>query len=292
MSANATASGAQTLQIGMGNYAGTLAGLTTAVGEGDISAKMAFSIERSSVTAETYQLATGYSVELAQDLRNVHGLDAESELANILSRELVNEQNRKVLRTLYTVAKAGAQKGVTTPGFFDMKLDSDGRWSNEKFKGLLFQIERDLNAIGQDIRLGKGNFMVCSPDVASALAAAGALDYAPAIAALASLNNADFTQNTFAGVIGGRVKVYIDPYATGDFYMVGYKGASAYDAGIFFAPYVPAQVLRATDPASFQPLLAMKMRYGMVANPLSGSASFRGNGYYRIAAIGNLGAEG
>lgn len=293
LSANATASGTVTAQIGMGNYVGTLAGLSTAVGEGDITAKMAFSIEKINVAAQTHQLMTGYSVELAQDMRVLHGLDAEGELSNILSRELVAEQNRRVLRDLYTVAKAGAQRGVTTPGLFDMKIDSDGRWSNEKFKGLLFQIERDLNAIALDIRLGKGNFMVCSADVASALAAAGVLDYAPALAALGELNNADFTQSTFAGVIGGgRVKVYIDPYATGDFYMVGYKGSSPFDAGYFLCPYVPAQLLRATDPASFQPLLALKQRYGVTYNPLSGANTFRANGYYRIAAVTNIGGEG
>lgn len=293
LSANATATATVAAQIGMGNVAGSVGGLTTANGEGDISAKMAFSIEKISVEAKTHQLMTGYSVELAQDLKNLHGMDAEGELTNILARELVAEQNRRVLRDLYTVAKAGSQRGVTTPGIFDLKIDSDGRWSNEKFKGLLFNIERDLNAIGTDIRLGKGNIMVCSADVASALAAAGVLDYAPAIQALGALSNADFTQNTFAGVIGGgRVKVYIDPYATGDFYMVGYKGASAFEAGYFMCPYVPAQMLRATDPASFQPLLAMKLRYGVTYNPLSGSASFRQNGFYRVSAVTNIGAEG
>lgn len=288
LSANATATASVTAQIGVGNYAGNVAGLATATGEGDITGKMAFSIEKHSVEAKTHQLMTGYSIELAQDLRALHGLDAEGELSNILARELVNEQNRRVLRDLYTVAKAGAQKGTTTAGLFNLELDSDGRWSNEKFKGLLFAIERDLNAIGQDIKLGKGNLMVCSPDVASALAAAGVLDYAPAIQALGNLNNADFTQNTFAGVIGGRVKVYIDPYATGDFYMVGYKGASAFDAGYFLCPYVPAQMLRATDPTTFQPLMALKMRYGTSYNPLSGSANFRQNGYYRIAGVTNI----
>lgn len=288
ISANATASGTVAAQIGCGNL-GVGSGLSTATGEGDITAKMAFSIDKVSVTAQTYQLMTGYSVELQQDMRAVHGLNAEAELSQILSRELVNEQNRVVLRNLYNVAKAGAQKGTTTAGIFDVNADSDGRWKNEKFKGLYFGIERDLNAIGLDIRLGKGNIMVCSADVASALAAAGILDYTPALNDLNQLMGADFTQNTFAGVIaGGRVKVYIDPYASGDFYMVGFKGSSPTEAGWFHCPYVPAQVLRATDPASFQPLLAMKMRYGMVANPLSGSASFRQNGFYRIAAVSNI----
>ena len=289
MSANATATGTVTAQLGMGNVTGTLAGIATATGEGNITGKMAFSIEKVSVTAATHQLMTGYSVELAQDMRAVHGLDAEAEVSNILARELVAEQNRRVLRNLYTVAKAGAQKGTATPGMFNVQSDSDGRWSNEKFKGLLFAIMRDVNAIGTDIRTGMGNVMVCSADVAAALAAAGILDYAPAIAALEALGNADFTQNTYAGVMmGGRVKVYIDPYATGDFYMVGYKGASPYDAGMFFCPYVAAELLRATDPESFQPLIAMKQRYAMAYNPLSGSASFRSNGYYRVASVNQI----
>jgi hypothetical protein len=288
LSANATAGGTVTATFGMGNSLGTVDGLTTAVGEGDITAKMGFTIEKSSVEAKTYQLATGYSIELAQDMRAIHGLDAESELTNILSGELIAEQNRTVLRRLYTVAKAGAQSGVNNAGIFDLATDSDGRWSNERFKGLIFAIERDANRIALDIRLGKGNILVCSADVASALAAAGTLDYAPALAGLDALN-ADFTTNTFVGVMsGGRMKVFVDPYASGDFYMVGYKGSSAYAAGYFYCPYVAAQMLRATDPASFQPLIGLKMRYGQTFNPMSGSASFRQNGFYRIAAVTNV----
>ena len=287
-SAATTASGTVTATFGMGNSFGTVNGLTTAVGEGDITAKMGFTIEKTSVEAQTYQLATGYSIELAQDMRAIHGLDAESELTNILSGELIAEQNRNVLRRLYTVAKAGAQSGVNNQGIFDLATDSDGRWSNERFKGLIFAIERDANRIALDIRLGKGNILVCSADVASALAAAGTLDYAPALAGLDALN-ADFTTNTFVGVMsGGRMKVFVDPYASGDFYMVGYKGTSPYAAGYFYCPYVAAQMLRATDPLSFQPLIGLKMRYGQTYNPMSGSASFRQNGFYRIAAVTNV----
>lgn len=272
---------------------GTGAGMTTAAGEGDISAKMGFSIEKVSVEAKTWQLATGYSVELAQDMRALHGMDADAELSNILSMELVAETNRRLLRTLYNIAKPGAMKNTAVKGTFNLTADADGRWSVERFKGLLFAIERDANAIATDVRLGKGNYVIVSADVASALAAAGILDYAPAIASLEALN-ADFTQNTFVGVMNGRMKVYVDPYATGDFYFVGYKGASQYQAGYFYTPYVPAQLLRATDPASFQPLLAMKVRAGEVANPLNGSSStnngakFRQNGYYRVAQVTNL----
>lgn len=287
ISAAATATGTVTATVGMGNVIGTADGLSTATGEGDISAKMGFTIEKSSVEAKTYQLATGYSIELAQDMRAIHGIDAEAELANILGGELISETNRRVLRTLYTVAKAGAQT-TANAGIFDVSTDSDGRWSNEKFKGLVFQIERDCNKIATDVKLGKGNIMVCSPDVASALAGAGVLDYTPALAGLDQLN-ADFTQNTFVGVMsGGRIRVYVDPYASGDFYMVGYKGSSPYAAGYFYCPYVAAQMLRATDPASFQPLIGLKMRHGTAFNPLSGSNTFRQNAYYRIAAVTNI----
>ena len=266
---------------------GAGAGMATATAEGDITGKMSFSIEKVSVTAKSWQLATGYSVELAQDMKALHGLDADSELSNILSMELVAETNRRVLRTLYNVAKAGAVKNTAVKGTFNLTADADGRWSVERFKGLLFAIQRDANAIALDVRLGKGNIVVTSADVASALAAAGILDYAPAIQNLSQLN-ADFTNNTFVGTIGGTMKVYVDPYVSGDFYMVGYKGASQYQAGYFYCPYVAAQLLRATDPTSFQPLLAMKVRAGEVANPLSGSLSFRNNGFYRIASVTNL----
>lgn len=292
LSANASATNTTaSLTIGMGNVIGSADGLSTATGEGDISAKMGFTIEKQTVTAKTYQLATGYSIELAQDMRAIHGLDAEAELANILGRELVTENNRVVLRQLYTVAKAGAQT-TTNAGIFDLTVDADGRWSNEKYKGLIVQIERDLNKIATDTMIAKGNFVVVSPDVATALAAAGALNYTPAIANLEQLN-ADFQQNTFVGTMSaGRVKVFVDPYAFGDFYMVGLKGQSPYEAGFFYCPYVAAQMLRATDPASFQPLIGLKQRYGMTYNPLAGSGSFRQNAFYRVAAVSNILLEG
>jgi len=283
LSANATATNA-TATINVGLNIGT--GLSTATGEGNITGVMGFSIEKVSVTAETYQLTTGYSVELAQDMKNLHGLDAEAELSNILSTELLIEQNRRVLRTIYNVAKAGAQKNTATPGVFNLTTDSDGRWSNEKFKGLLFSINRDANAIAVDVRLGRGNILICSADVASALAAASMLSYAPLIEDNAGLGN-DWTASTYVGMLNGQLKVYVDPYATDDFYVVGFKG-SQYQAGLFFCPYVAAQLYRATDPASFQPLLGMKMRSGLVANPLSGSLGFRQNGFYRACSIANL----
>jgi hypothetical protein len=283
LSANATATNA-TATINVGISVGS--GLSTATGEGDITAKMGFSIEKVSVTAETYQLTTGYSVELAQDMKNLHGLDAEAELSNILSTELLIEQNRRVLRTIYNVAKPGAQKNTATPGVFNLTTDSDGRWSNEKFKGLLFSINRDANAIALDVRLGRGNILICSADVASALAAASMLSYTPNIDDNLGLGN-DWTASTYVGMLNGQLKVYVDPYATDDFYVVGFKG-SQYQAGLFFCPYVAAQLYRATDPASFQPLLGMKQRYGMVANPLSGSLSFRQNGFYRSVIVENL----
>lgn len=283
LSANATATNA-TATINVGLAVGS--GLSTATGEGDISAKMGFSIEKVSVTAETYQMATGYSIELAQDMQKLHGLNAEAELSNILSTELLAEQNRRVLRTIYNVAKPGAQKNVATPGVFNLTTDSDGRWSNEKFKGLLFAINRDANAIALDIRLGRGNILICSADVASALAAAGMLAYTPALNDLESLGS-DWTASTYVGTLNGQLRVYVDPYAADDFYVVGFKGTQ-YQAGLFFCPYVAAQLYRATDPASFQPLLGMKQRYGMVANPLSGSMSFRQNGFYRAVIVNNL----
>lgn len=261
-------------------------------GQGNDMNTVTMSIEKIAVEAETHQLRTGYSIELAQDMRRLHNMDAEAELIDIMSKELVAEQNRIVLRDLYNVAKPAAQQ-CTTPGVWDYNLDSDGRWSNEKFKGLLFNIWRDANQIGVETRMGLGNFLIVSPNVASGLAAAGALDFAPAIQNMYNLQtNADFTQNTFAGVIDGKMKVYIDPYAQGDFYMVGYKGASAMEAGYFLCPYIPAQIMRATDPVTLQPLLGMKMRYGRTYNPLSGSNLWKRNCYYRIAAVTNLGQDG
>ncbi|OUU24664.1 MAG: ATP-binding protein [Candidatus Endolissoclinum sp. TMED37] len=277
-------------------------GVATATGEdfgsGTTLNQMAFSIEKTTVTAKTRALKAEYSVELAQDLKAIHGLDAESELSNILSQEILAEINREVIRTIYKVAKTGAAS-TATPGTFDLDVDSNGRWSVERFKGLLFNIERDANVIAQDTRRGKGNFIVCSSDVASALAMAGILDYTPA---LSTDLNVDDTGNTFAGTLNGRYKVFIDPYsantgAASQFYVVGYKGTSAYDAGIFYCPYVPLQMVRAIDPGTFQPKIGFKTRYGMIANPyvVDGSGATDGdtftadrNQYYRSVKVTNL----
>jgi len=258
-------------------------GMSTSTGQGDTWAEMAFTIEKSSVTAESRQLKASYSIELAQDLKAIHGLDADQELTNILSTELIAEINRHVIRTVYSVAKAGAAF-ATTPGTFDLATDSDGRWSVEKFKGLIYAIERDANAIAIDTRRGKGNIIICSADVASAMALAGVLDYNPA---LATKLDVDPAGATFAGTYRGRFKVYVDPYATGDFYVVGYKGANQYDAGMFYCPYVPLQQVRATDQTSFQPSVGFKTRYGMVSNPFT-SLSADSNAYYRKVRVTNL----
>ena len=244
-------------------------GLTNAAGEGNVSGEMSFSIEKISVAAGTRALKGSYSMELAQDLRAVHGLDAEAELANILSGEILAEINREVIRKIYINAKAGALVGTTNAGVFDLDTDSNGRWMVEKFKGLMMQIEKDANQIGKDTRRGKGNILMTSTDVASALQMAGMLDYAPAMST--DLNN-DTAASTFAGVLNGRYKVYVDPYAdanAAEFYCVGYKGASPMDAGIFYCPYVPLQMVRAVDSSSFQPKIAFKTRYGIVANPFA-----------------------
>ena len=280
-------------------------GLTTAAGErlgqggtddGTFGA-MAFSIEKRSVTAKTRALKAEYSIELAQDMKSVHGLDAEGELSNILSTEILAEINREVIRTIYKTAKPGAQVGVTTAGTFDLDTDSNGRWSVEKFKGLLFQIEREANAIAQRTRRGRGNFLICSSDVASALAMAGVLDYAPA---LNTSLNVDEASTTFAGVLNGKYKVYVDPYTanqgTTQFFTMGYKGSSAFDAGLFYCPYVPLQMVRAVDPNSFQPKIGFKTRYGLVANPfvqLDNEDSDQAltadvNYYYRKVRVTNL----
>ena len=244
----------------------TGAGVATATaegfGDGTTLNEMAFSIEKTTVTAKSRALKAEYTVELAQDLKAIHGLDAESELSNILSQEILAEINREVIRTIYKVAKTGSAS-TATPGTFDLDVDSNGRWSVERFKGLLFNIERDANVIAQDTRRGKGNFIICSSDVASALAMSGVLDYAPALQTNLSV---DDTGNTFAGVLNGRYKVYIDPYSanTGSasqFYVAGYKGTSPYDAGIFYCPYVPLQMVRAIDPETFQPKIGFKTRY-------------------------------
>jgi len=264
--------------------------------------EMAFSIEKVTVTAKSRALKAEYSLELAQDLKAIHGLNAEAELANILSTEILAEINREVIRTIYKVAEQGAVQNVATPGIFDLDIDSNGRWSVEKFKGLLFQIERDANAIAQRTRRGKGNIVLCSADVASALTMAGVLDYTPA---LNSNLNVDDTGNTFAGVLMGKFRVYIDPYAANltaanaspgnQYYVVGYKGSSPYDAGLFYCPYVPLQMVRAVGENTFQPKIGFKTRYGMVANPFAegatqglGRLQVNANRYYRRVAIKNL----
>lgn len=260
--------------------------------------QMAFSIEKTTVTAKSRALKAEYTVELAQDLKAVHGLDAESELSNILSQEILAEINREVIRTIYKVAKTGAAS-TATAGTFDLDVDSNGRWSVERFKGLLFNIERDANVIAQDTRRGKGNFIICSSDVASALSMAGVLDYAPA---LNTSLNVDDTGNTFAGVLNGRYRVYVDPYsantgAASQFYVAGYKGTSPYDAGLFYCPYVPLQMVRAIDPSTFQPKIGFKTRYGMIANPYvtqsdgtTDADTFTAdrNQYYRSVKVTNL----
>ena len=288
-----------------GSYT-TGGGMTTAEAEalGDSSSNnfgsMAFAIDKTTVTARSRALKAEYTLELAQDLKAVHGLDAESELSNILSQEIMFEINREVVRTIYKVAKAGSPS-TATAGTFNLDVDSNGRWSVERFKGLLFNIERDANHIGQDTRRGKGNFIVCSADVASALSMAGVLDYAPA---LSTNLNVDDTGNTFAGILNGRYRVYIDPYsanlgASSQFYVVGYKGTSPYDAGLFYCPYVPLQMVRAVDPNSFQPKIGFKTRYGMIANPyvttnansaVADADTFTANRnqYYRRTKVVNL----
>lgn len=278
------------------NFAG---GLQTATGEGlgsnntAIFPEMAFSIERVTVTAKERALKAEYTMEVAQDLKAIHGLDAESELSNILSAKILADINREVIRTIYVTARQGAETGTTTPGVFDLDTDSNGRWSVEKFKGLMFQLELEANAVAKGTRLGKGNIVICSSDVASALQMAGILDYAPAL----NSNNLqpDDTGNTFAGVLNGRMKVYIDPYAGSNYLVVGYKGSSAFDAGLFYCPYVPLQQVRAVDPNTFHPKIGFKTRYGMVANPFaeglnqgSGALTQDSNQYYRRVQVANL----
>jgi hypothetical protein len=263
---------------------------------GDNFNQMAFSIEKVTVTAKSRALKAEYSLELAQDLKAIHGLNAEAELANILSTEILAEINREVIRTIYRVAESGAQVNTATAGTFDLDVDSNGRWSVEKFKGLIFQIERDANAIAQRTRRGKGNTIICSADVASALAMAGVLDYTPALNANL---NVDDTGNTFAGVLQGKYRVYIDPYAANvaanQYYVVGYKGSSPYDAGLFYCPYVPLQMVRAVGENTFQPKIGFKTRYGMVANPFAegltkgaGALTVNANRYYRRVKVANL----
>ena len=287
--ANALGAGSETTGTGLATADAEALG----DGAGAAFAQMSFSIEKVSVTAKSRALKAEYTTELAQDLKAIHGLDAETELANMLSAELLAEINREVIRTVYVNAKAGSQGGVASNGTFNLDVDANGRWSVEKFKGLMFQIEKEANQIAKDTRRGKGNLIVCSSDVASALQMAGVLDYAPA---LNSNNlNPDDTGNTFAGVLNGRFRVYIDPYAGANYMVVGYKGASAFDAGLFYCPYVPLQMVRAVGENSFQSKLGFKTRYGMVSNPFAqGSAVGNGalaantNVYYRRTAVTNL----
>lgn len=294
--------------LGSGNvFASTVTtgnAFTTAVAEslgstgGSTFAEMAFSIDKVTVTAQSRALKAEYTMELAQDLKAVHGLDAETELSNILSAEILAEINREVLRTIYTVAKVGCQVGTTTKGTFDLDTDSNGRWMVEKTKGLVYQIEREANAIAKQTRRGKGNVVICSSDVASALALAGVLDYEGALKDQVNLQ-VDDTGNTFAGTLLGRYKVYIDPYfptsSTAEFAVVGYKGNNAYDAGIFYCPYVPLQMVRAIDTSTFQPKIGFKTRYGIVANPFAegltqgaGALNAMANVYYRGFKIANI----
>ena len=265
---------------------------------GNQFAEMNFSIEKVTVTAKSRALKAEYSLELAQDLKAVHGLDAESELANILSTEVLAEINREVVRTVYRIARPGAQNNTATAGIFDLDVDSNGRWSVEKFKGLLFQIERDMDAIGHETRRGKGNILICSADVASALSMAGVLDYAPALAGNNGLTPDD-NSSTLVGTLNGRIKVYVDPYSANvsdrHFYVGGYKGSSAYDAGLFYCPYVPLQMVRAVGQDTFQPKIGFKTRYGMIANPFAegtaqgeGALTANANRYYRRVLVDNL----
>jgi len=293
---------------GAGTHANTLpggavttgTGMTTAAaealgdGQGTNYAEMAFSIEKVTVSAKTRALKAEYTTELAQDLKAVHGLDAETELANILQTEILTEINREVVRTIYAVAVPGAA-GAATPGTFDLDVDANGRWSVEKFKGLMFQIEQEANAIAKGTRRGKGNVVICSSDVASALQMAGVLDYTPALNS--NTLEVDDTGNTFAGVLNGRFRVYVDPFAGSNYMVVGYKGSSAFDAGLFYCPYVPLQMVRAVGENSFQPKIGFKTRYGMVANPFAqGDVSSQGlgaltadlNRYYRKVTVSNL----
>jgi hypothetical protein len=292
---NPTGSASQTAyNVGQGMVTGDAENL----GNGDDNQfnEMAFSIEKVLVEAKSRALRAEYTLELAQDLKAIHGLSAEAELANILSTEILAEINREVIRTIYKVAEQGAAVNTATPGVFDLDIDSNGRWSVEKFKGLLFQIERDANAIAQRTRRGKGNVIMCSADVASALTMAGVLDYTPALNANL---NVDDTGNTFAGVLMGKYRVYIDPYSANvsanQYYVVGYKGSSPYDAGVFYCPYIPLQMVRAVDPKMYTPSIGFKTRYGMVANPFAegpdkglGALKINSNRYYRRVQIKNL----
>ena len=288
-SSNAPGQASVTTGTGMDTAAAEALGST-----GDAFAEMAFSIEKVTVAAKSRALKAEYTTELAQDLKAVHGLDAETELANILQSEILVEINRELVRTIYTNAVQGAS-ATATPGTFDLDVDANGRWSVEKFKGLMFQIEQEANAIAKGTRRGKGNMVICSSDVASALQMAGVLDYTPALNS--NSLNVDDTGNTFAGVLNGRYKVYIDPYAGANYMVVGYKGSSSFDAGLFYCPYVPLQMVRAVGENSFQPKIGFKTRYGMVSNPFAkgatqgtppGELEADTNVYYRRVIVNNL----
>ena len=295
---NPTASPLDAYNLGQAMNTGDAEALGGSLDAGDQFNEMALSIERVSVTAKSRALKAEYSLELAQDLKAIHGLNAEAELANILSSEILAEINREVIRTIYKIAEPGAQQNVATRGVFDLDVDSNGRWSVEKFKGLIFQIDRDANTIAQRTRRGKGNIVLCSADVASALAHAGILDYTPALNANLQV---DDTGNTFAGTLNGKFKVYIDPYSANgytnayQYYVVGYKGTSPYDAGLFYCPYVPLQMVRAVGERSFQPKIGFKTRYGIVANPFAGGLDQQlgqlipnTNRYYKRTLIKNI----
>jgi hypothetical protein len=286
-------------QTGLYNYGGAMSraqGEALGTTSNTAFPEMAFSIERVSVTANTRALKAEYTMELAQDLKAIHGLDAEAELSNILSTEILAEINREIVRTINITAKPGCQENTTAAGFFDLDTDSNGRWSVERFKGLMFQLEREANQIAKQTRRGKGNFLLCSSDVASALRMAGVLDIGPILNSMNQGIQVDDTGSTFAGVLNGTMKVYIDPYSSGGQYMtVGYKGASPFDAGLFYCPYVPLQMVRAVDQDSFQPKIGFKTRYGVVANPFAegttagiGALTKDSNVYYRRSIILNL----
>jgi len=280
----------------LGSYT-TGIGLGTAAGEAATPAELGFTIEKATVTAKTRQLKAEYTMELAQDLKAIHGLDAESELANILSSEILAEINREVIRSINSTARVGGAN-VGADGLFDLVADADGRWAVEKFKSLIYQLEVEANSIAQTTRRGKGNFVICSSNVASALAAAGQLDYSSNISANL---NVDDTGNTFAGVLNGRMKVYVDPYAGGDYATIGYRGTNPYDAGLFYCPYVPLTMVRAVDETTFQPKIAFKTRYGLQANPFyttdagignAGTTQSNGNQYFRKIRVGSINVNG
>lgn len=279
--------GAYTAGHGMSTAAGEALGIAAPFAE------MGIEIEKVTIEAKTRALKATYSLEMAQDMKQIHGLDAESELANILTSEVLAEMNREIIRTVYVTAKPGSQQGdIHTAGTYDLNTDSNGRWSAEKFKGMLFQIDREANKIAKDTRRGKGNWLICSSDVASALSLAGVLNYAPA---LETELQVDDTGNTFAGILNGRYRVYIDPYTTGDFWCIGYKGMNMYDAGLYYAPYVPVQMMKAVSPDSFQPKLGLKTRYALCANPFAqgttkgaGVLNANSNLYFRRTKVVNL----